>query len=133
MLRAYEKNIVSGNYSDMIEDICAICKDTKPADRVILFGSVARDNYEIGKSDIDIYIESESMTTSKLEKSKNIDAFESVLFQKLHELGEELGKFIDCDIVMFGKERLKGLRESAFWKNIESEGNVLYDVTAKRV
>ena len=39
---------------------------------------------------------------------------------------EELGKFIDCDIVMFGKERLKGLRESAFWKNIESEGIILY-------
>lgn len=133
MLRAYEKNIVSGNYSDMIEDIYSICKDTKPADRVILFGSVARDDYEIGKSDIDIYIESESMTTSKLEKSKNVDEFELVLFQKLHELGEKMGHFIDCDIVMFGKERLKGLRESSFWKNIESEGIVLYDLTAKKV
>ena len=133
MLRSYDKNIVSGNYSDMIQNICEICKDTEPADRVILFGSVARDDYETGKSDIDIYIESESMTTSKLEKSKNIDAFESVLFQKLYEIGEELGSFIACDIVMFGKERLNGLRESTFWKNIESEGIVLYDLTAKKV
>lgn len=88
-----------------------------PFNKVILFGSVARDEHT-ENSDIDIYIET-SLETNKLYKTKAFKVFQNALFNL---------NFKDYDILVYGGTRdIEKVHQSPLYSQIEKEGIVIYD------
>lgn len=96
-----------------------LCEFTDIFDRVILFGSTARNSFS-ASSDIDIYIESKSLTTGRLLRHKRVGLFGDMLFNLLASYN-----LYDVDLLYIGRNELN--KERRIMHNIEEDGIVLYD------
>jgi predicted nucleotidyltransferase len=86
---------------------------------VILFGSVARDE-ATSYSDIDLYVESDTMTTGKLNTCKRFKDFHKDLYSSFE--GTEF------DILSYGGTRdIALVKKTPLWEQIKKDGVVLYD------
>lgn len=126
-MRQYKNGLVLGAYSDIVHCIVEECRKYNPADRVILFGSVARGEYKEGKSDIDLYFESIQKTTSKLRDDINFINFRTELNSILFRYKEKNNIYIDYDILFYGKNELSKVKKSLLWESVEKDGIILYD------
>lgn len=93
---------------------------------VILFGSYARGDYR-ADSDIDLYIEprDKEMTTAKLGENDRYKAFKIALYNTFNT---------DFDLLSYGGKRdIGSMRKSPLWKQIETDGVLIYDQRAKTV
>ncbi len=93
-------------------------------DKVILFGSVARDE-NTSKSDLDLYIELGAITILGLGKSKQYAAFLAELYDTV--------TFEDYDILEFSRGELKQVHQSLLYKEIQKDGIIIYDKRAKAI
>lgn len=94
-------------------------KFTDVFDKIIIFGSTARGEATT-TSDIDIYVESDSLTTTQFARSKELREF----CLGLYKIGVDT--HTEFDILSFGRNELKALRSSLLWKQIEKDGVILY-------
>ena len=120
-------NGIDGEYRELVDFIVNQCKVYKPADKVILFGSIARGDYEYGKSDIDLCLISKVQNTIKLRDSNSVEQFQIALFNKSFDSFESNDIHFDFDFKYFGFNDLGRLYFGAVWREIEKDGIVLYD------
>ena len=105
----------------VIDELRIICRAYSDViGLVILFGSYARGDYS-NNSDIDLYIEPRNlqMTTAKLGSSSRYKAFKTELYNTFQT---------DFDLLSYGGKRdICNMRKSPLWKQIESDGVLIYD------
>lgn len=106
-----------------IRDLCAEYSDIFSF--VALFGSTARNEFTMG-SDIDLYIESEYLTGTKLLTYKRYREFEYALFDIVLES-------IDFDLLSYGRNELKSIRGTELYRQVTKYGVILYDKRADDV
>ena len=119
------ENIQDKNYIvKMLREICKSYSDI--FGKVILFGSYSR-NEQSETSDIDLYIESkyENMTTYKLGTNKRYREFK-------YQLNDVFSNQIDL-LAYGGKRDIKNIKKSPLWKQIETDGIIIYDQGAKTI
>lgn len=106
-----------------IRDLCAEYSDIFSF--VALFGSTARNEFTMG-SDIDLYIESEYLTTTKLLTSKRYNNFTLKLY-------DVVGFDTDIDLLSSGRNELKTNRGTELYRQVTKDGVILYDKRADDV
>lgn len=118
-MKNWDASMTLNGREDIIRQIKDLCYDFKNIfTRVVLFGSTARGECE-KDSDIDLYIESEYMPTGKLLTDKNMFQFHSKLWDLLGD--------IEFDLLPYGRNELKAIKNSPLYKQVEKDGIVLYD------
>lgn len=120
-MRTWDNSIMLNGREDIIERIRELCKEYAEGlfNRAILFGSTARGE-STEESDIDIYIESPYLTQSKLVNHKNFYKFT----EDLYDITDDE---IEFDILAYGRNELKSIRNSLLYKQVEKDGVILYD------
>lgn len=120
-MRTWNSNIMLNGREDMIEQIRELCKEYAEGlfDRVILFGSTARGE-NTDKSDIDIYIESRYLTGTKLLTNRKFVEFRLKLYDVTNDT-------IEFDLLSYGRNELKSIRNSLLYQQVEKDGVILYD------
>lgn len=118
-MREYSSTLNFGTRKDLVKSLRNICDSYSDIfSLVVLFGSTARGNF-FDKSDIDLYIESDKMTTTQLLRNKRFDCFTLEVYNILG------GKGIDFDLVSKGENEIKASRGSLLYSQIEKDGVVL--------
>ena len=109
----------------VIDELRIICKAYSDIiGLVILFGSYARGDNN-ADSDIDLYIEPKNrqMTTAKLGENDRYKAFKIALYNNFNT---------DFDLLSYGGKRdINNMRKSPLWKQIETDGVLIYDQRAE--
>lgn len=120
-MRTWNSNIMLNGREDMIEQIRELCKEYAEGlfDRAILFGSTARGE-NTDKSDIDIYIESRYLTGTKLLTNRKFVEFRLKLYDVTNDT-------IEFDLLSYGRNELKSIRNSLLYQQVEKDGVILYD------
>lgn len=116
----WDNNSIRGEYINNIRKICENYSEI--IDLVVLFGSVARgeDTY---KSDIDLYVSSENLTTAKLFKDKHYNTFVMDCFDITEKTKTDIDFIVSCN-----KDRdRRNFINSLLYKNIEETGVILFD------
>lgn len=118
-MRTWDSDIMLNGREDMVRKIKDLCSDFSDIfSLVVLFGSTARGECD-ADSDVDLYIESKYMPTGKLLTNKEMFAFHSRLWDILGD--------IEFDLLSYGRNELKSVRNSLFYKQVEMDGIILYD------
>lgn len=122
-MKRWSFDLIKGIRCDIIKNIKDYSLNFKGVfDTVILFGSIARNEYN-EKSDIDILITSNNMTSTQLVRSKEYMEFILGLYRLVDES-------IEFDIVSFGRNELRGFKDSLLYQQIMKDGVVFYDKEA---
>ncbi len=103
---------------------CIVPKYSDLFDRVILFGSVAR-NENTDRSDLDLYIELGSITILGLGKSKLYAEFLNELYNNV--------EFDDYDLLEFSRGELKQVHKSVLYREMQKDGIIIYDKRAEAI
>ena len=117
-MREWNESLRFNGREELIKTLRGICKEYGDIfDFVVLFGSTARGDC-LDSSDIDLYIESNTLTTTKLLKQKLYRDFEHSLFDLTD---------IEIDFISVGRNELKTSRSSFLYEQLEKDGVILYD------
>lgn len=118
-MKNWDADILFNGREDVIKQIKELCCDFHHLfSLVVLFGSTARGECN-ANSDIDLYIESKYMPTGKLLTDKKMFDFHSKLWDILGD--------VEFDLLSYGKNELKSVRNSLFYQQVEKDGIILYD------
>ncbi len=118
-MRTWDNTIMLNGREDMIKQVRELCHNFNHLfSLVVLFGSTARGESTVD-SDVDLYIESEYMPTGKLLTNKEMFDFHSKLWSILGD--------VEFDLLSYGRNELKSIRNSLFYKQVEKDGIILYD------
>lgn len=116
----WNNDSIRGQYIKDIKRICETYSDI--IDIVVLFGSVAICK-DTNKSDIDLYVYSEKLTTSKLFKHKHYNNFIINCFNITEKTKTDIDFIVSCS-----KDRdRRNFINSLLYKNIEETGVILFD------
>lgn len=126
-MREWSESLRFNGREDLVSELRGICENYSDIfDFVVLFGSTARGDC-LDSSDIDLYIESDTLTTTKLLRDIKFDKFTLDIYSILGT------KKMDYDLISKGKNEIKYSRNSSLYNQITKDGVILYDKRTKNV
>lgn len=123
-MKKWSSSLNFNGREDLVYQIKNICERySNIFDLVVLFGSTARGTCS-DDSDIDLYIESNVLTTTRLLKSNDLDNFTLEIYGIID---------MEYDLIIKGRNEISNVRKSLLYNQIDKDGVILYDKGTKDV